>query len=73
MVAERELSDLSDDELGTGPPAVSEVGDEARVEYSRLDTGRTQRGLNGNSLLSVTSACWSVWNHCRQRKVRRIQ
>ena len=38
LVAERsELSDLSDDELGTGLPAVSAVGEEAPVEYSRLD------------------------------------
>ena len=30
--------DLGDDEVGTAIPAVSAVGDEAPVEYRRLDT-----------------------------------
>ena len=32
------MSDLSDGEVGTGAPAVSAVGDEARLKYRRLDT-----------------------------------
>ena len=38
-VERSEMSDdLSDDEVNTAAPAVSAVGDEARVEYSRLAT-----------------------------------
>ena len=48
-----ELSDLRNDELGTGAPSVSAVGDEARVVCSRLDTrlmGRPEK-FNGQHAL----------------------
>ena len=51
MAERSEMFDLSDDEVGTA--AVSASGDEARVEYSRLDTklmGKPQKFAEQDAL-----------------------
>ena len=47
----------TDDEVGTVVPAVSDVGDEARVEYSRLDT----RWVGKPEKFNRQYALWLDW------------
>ena len=69
MVAERcELSDLSDDEVGTGPPAVPADGDDGQareVQRTRLDAVRLE--VPDRSVLR----CFEVFGTCDLPMTRR--